>query len=69
LLRPCWLEQCWPAAFPSLTLGVSEASEASQPASQPASGPAWPVRSEASEASQPALALVLELALAALALE
>jgi hypothetical protein len=48
---------------------ASEASEASQPASQPASGLAWPVRSEASEASQPALALVLELALAALALE
>jgi hypothetical protein len=45
-----------------------EASEASE-ASQPASGLAWPVRSEASEASQPALALVLELALAALALE
>jgi hypothetical protein len=64
LLRPCWLEQCWPAAFPSLTLGVSEASEGSPPVlARPLE-----VRSEASEGSQPASALALELAWEASAL-
>jgi hypothetical protein len=43
---------------------LPEALEASE-----ASLPVWPVPSEASEASQPALALALELALAASVLE